>query len=172
MIVQEELEKLELHPVNIELGVAEIMEDISQKQYDELKVELYRDGLELMDDRKNILTEKVKNVIVEMIHYCDDKPKVKYSDYISERLQYDYTYISNVFSKVKGTTIRQFIINNKVEKVKELLLYDELNIKEISFRLHYSSVAHLSGQFKKITGFSPYSFKIMNHKRTVALECL
>lgn len=127
-------------------------------------------GLELLDDKKSILIERIKSVIIEMIHYSDEVPKVNYSDYISQKLDYDYTYLSNVFSEVKGTTIQQFIINHKIEKVKELLLYDELNLTEISYRLHYSSVAHLSNQFKKVTGLSPTFFKTLKSKRVLNLE--
>jgi AraC-like DNA-binding protein len=128
--------------------------------------------LELLDDKRSILIEKIKNVITELIHYSDELPRVNYSDYISEKLGYDYTYLSNIFSEVKGTTIQQFIIINKIERVKELLLYDELNLTEIAYKLHYSSVAHLSNQFKKITGLSPSFFKQLKQKRKGNLENL
>ncbi len=170
MMVKEELKKLGLHYVIVELGTVEILEDITQKQHDELKVNLHKSGLELLDDKKSILIEKIKAVIVEMIHYADELPKVNYSDYISEKLHYDYTYLANVFSEVKGITIQQFIIIHKIEKVKELLLYDELNLTEISYKLHYSSVAHLSNQFKKITGLSPSFYKQLKQKRKLNLE--
>jgi AraC-like DNA-binding protein len=172
IVVQEELEKLGLHPVNVELGEVEIPKDITPDQREQLKANLIQTGLELMDDKKNLLVEKVKNVIIEMIHFCDDLPKVNCSDYISERLQYDYSYLSNIFSEVKGTTIKQFIINHKIEKVKELLLYDEHNLTEISYRLQYSSVAHLSNQFKKITGHSPQVFRNMNQQHMGAVQSL
>jgi AraC-like DNA-binding protein len=126
--------------------------------------------LELLDDKRGILIERIKNVIIEMIHYMDEIPKVNYSDYISEKLGYDYTYLSNVFSEVKGVTIQQFIILHKIEKVKELLLYDELSLTEIAHKLHYSSVGHLSNQFKKITGLSPTYFKQLKEKRVQNLE--
>lgn len=125
-----------------------------------------------MEDRKAILIEKIKNVIIEMIHYSDELPNVNYSDYISEKVGYDYTYLSNMFSEVKGITIQHFIITHKIEKVKELLLYDELNLTEISYRLHYSSVAHLSNQFKKITGLTPSYYKKLKKKRRGNLEDL
>jgi AraC-like DNA-binding protein len=128
--------------------------------------------LGLMYDEKNILIEKIKTVIVEMIHYADELPNVNYSDYISEKVGYDYTYLSNIFSEVKGTTIQHYIITHKIEKIKELLLYDELNLSEISYRLHYSSVAHLSNQFKKITGLTPTFFKELKNKRRSNLEDL
>ncbi|MEO6305248.1 MAG: AraC family transcriptional regulator [Bacteroidia bacterium] len=164
--VKEELKKLGLHFIIVDLGEIEIMEDISAEQREQLKSALLLSGLELMDDKKAVLIEKIKNVIIEMIHYSDIVPKMNYSDYISEKLKYDYTYLSNIFSEVKGITIQQFIIIHKIEKVKELMHYAELNLTEISFKLHYSSVAHLSNQFKKITGFSPSQFQLLkDHKR-------
>ncbi len=165
MLVKEELLKLGLHHVSIDLGVVEILEDITEQQYSKLKINLLKSGLELLDDKKSILIDKIKNVVIEMIHYSDELPKINYSDYISEKLNYDYTYLSNIFSEVKGITIQQFIIVHKIEKVKELLLYDELNLTEISYKLHYSSVAHLSNQFKKITGLSPSFYKQLKQKR-------
>ncbi len=170
MMVKEELKKLGLHYTTIDLGMVEIMEDITEKQREKLRDNLLRSGLELLDNKKSILIEKIKNVITEMIHYSDEIPVVNYSDYISEKLKYDYTHLSNIFSEVKGITIQQFIIINKIEKVKELLLYDELNLTEIAHKLHYSSVGHLSNQFKKITGLSPSFFKQLKHKRKGNLE--
>lgn len=170
MMVKEELKKLGLHYVLVDLGTVEIMEDITPEQHELLKINLLKSGLELLDDKKSILIEKIKNLITEMIHYSDDLPDVNYSDYISEKLKYDYTYLANVFSEVKGITIQQYIIIHKIEKVKELLLYDELNLTEISYKLHYSSVAHLSNQFKKVTGLSPSYFKKLKQKRDDNLE--
>ena len=166
MAVKEELNKLGLHFIVVDLGEVEIMEDLTADQHDELKAALSASGLELMDDKKSILIEKIKNVITEMIHYSEESLKVNYSDFISEKTGYDYTYLSNLFSMVKGITIQQFIIIHKIEKAKELLLYDELNLTEISYKLHYSSVAHLSNQFKKVTGLSPSQFKqLKDYKR-------
>jgi AraC-like DNA-binding protein len=170
MMVKEELKKLNLHFVVVDLGVVEILEDITAEQKEELRISLLRSGLELLDDKKSILIEKIKNVIVEMIHYTDEVPKINYSEYLSAKLNYDYTYLSNIFMEVKGITIQQFIIINKIERVKELILYDELNLTEISYKLHYSSVAHLSNQFKKITGLSPSVFKQLKNKRKSNLE--
>jgi AraC-like DNA-binding protein len=170
MMVKEELKKLGLKYVIVDLGMVEIMEDITAGQREQLKINLLRSGLELLDNKKSILIEKIKNVITEMIHYSDELPKVNYSDYISEKLDYDYTYLANIFSEVKGITIQQFIITHKIEKVKELLLYDELNLTEISHKMHYSSVAHLSNQFKKVTGLSPSFYKQMKQKRKYNLE--
>lgn len=170
MIVKEELNKLGLRYVNVDLGVVDVMEDFSSSQREQLKLNLLKSGLELLNDKKSILIEKIKNVITEMIHYSDELPKINYSDFISEKLNYDYTYLSNIFSEVKGITIQQFIIIHKIEKVKELLLYDELTLTEIAYQLHYSSVSHLSKQFKKVTGLSPTFYKQLKQKRKGNLE--
>jgi len=172
MMVREELKKIGLRYVNVDLGMVEVLEDITQNQLRQLKKNLLRIGLELLENRKAILIEKVKNVIIEMIHYSDELPKINYSDYISEKLKYNYNYLSNSFSEVKGITIQQFIILHKIEMVKELILYNELNLSEISNKLHYSSLAHLSKQFKKVTGLSPSFFKHLKQKRKNTLENL
>ena len=163
MMVRNEFDRLGLRYSLIELGFVELPDDITQQQHDELKKNLQQSGLEVLDDKRSILIEKIKNVITEMIHHTDALPKTNYSEYISEKLNYDYTYLANTFSEVKGITIQQFIILNKVEKVKELLLYDELNLTEIAYKLHYSSVGHLSNQFKKVTGLSPSFYKKLKH---------
>lgn len=170
MMVQEELKNLGIRYMTVDLGVAEIFEDIDETLFNQLRVSLLRSGLELLDDKRSILIEKIKNVIVEMIHYSDELPDTNYSDYISSKLGYDYTYLANIFSEVKGTTIQQFIIMHKIEKAKELLIYDELNLTEIAYKLHYSSVAHLSNQFKKITGLTPSFYKKLKEKRKGNLE--
>lgn len=172
MLVKSELEKLGLTCTSVDLGVVEIKEDISKEKLEIFNKNLKKAGLELLDDSKNILVEKIKSVIVEMIHYADEVPRVNDSDYISEKLNYDYTYLSNTFSEVKGITIQQYIILHKIEKVKELLLYDELSLTEIAYKLHYSSVAHLSNQFKKITGLTPTYFKSLKEKKLKNLEDL
>jgi len=170
MTVKEELNNLGLHYVIVDLGSVEILEDITKEQREILKENLQKSGLELLDDKKAILIEKIKNVIIEMIHYSDELPKINYSEYISKKLKYDYTYLSNLFSEVKGITIQHYIIINKIERVKELLLYDELDLTEISYKLQYSSVAHLSNQFKKVTGLTPTYFKSLQEKKRIALE--
>jgi len=170
MIVKEELKKLGLHYVTVNLGEVDIMEDITKLQREKIKIALLKSGLELMDDKKAMLIEKIKNVIVEMIHYADDLPKTKFSNYLSDKLNYDYTYLSNLFSETEGTTIEHFILLHKIERVKELILYDELNLTEISYKMNYSSVAHLSNQFKKITGLTPSFFKSLKHKKRSVLE--
>lgn len=170
MVVKEELQKLGLHFIVVDLGEIEIMEEISDLQREKLKTALLNSGLELMDDKRAVLIEKIKNVIVEMVHYSDELPRINYSDYISEKLNYDYTYLSNLFSEIKGITIQQFIIVHKIERVKELLFYDELNLTEISYRMQYSSVAHLSNQFKKVTGLTPTAFKQLRLKHRSTIE--
>lgn len=170
MAVKEELKKLGLHFIVVDLGEVEIMENLSPPQHEQLKLALFKSGLELMDDKRSVLIERVKNVITDLIHHSDDLPKVNYSDFISEKLSYDYNYLSNLFSEVKGITIQQFIILNKIERAKELLLYDEHSLTEISYKLHYSSVAHLSNQFKKITGVTPSYYKQMKDKKRNPIE--
>lgn len=170
LAVKEVLQKLGLHFVVVDLGEVDIMEDLSAEQRVQLKEGLLQSGLELMDDKRAVLIERVVNAITEMIHYTDESPKVNYSDYLSDKLGYDYTYMSNVFSEVKGITIQQFIIVNKIERVKEYLIYDELNLTEISYKLHYSSVAHLSNQFKKITGLTPSNYRKLKDKKRSPIE--
>ncbi|MEO6851522.1 MAG: AraC family transcriptional regulator [Mucilaginibacter sp.] len=159
MIVRQELKKLSLHCVIVELGEIEILGNISQIQVDNLNTALLKYGLELMDSRKSILIEKIKKVIVELVHYTDEPEKINFSDYLSEKLNHNYTYLANLFSETVGINIEHYIITHKIERVKELLVYDELSLTEISYKLHYSSVAHLSNQFKKITGLTPSHFK-------------
>lgn len=170
MLVKEELKKLGLHFIVVELGEVEVMETLTAETLNKLKSALMVSGLELMDDKKSVLIEKIRNVITELIHYSEELPKVNYSDFLSQKLDYDYTYLSNIFSEIKGITIQQFIIINKIERVKELLMYEELNLTEISHKMHYSSVAHLSNQFKKITGLSPSHYMQLKDKRRKPLE--
>ena len=165
MVVKAELDKLGLNYGVVDLGEVDVKENVTLQQYELLKGALLKSGLELMDDKKAMLIEKIKNVIIEMVHYTDELPKTKNSDYISYKLKHDYTYLANLFSEATGTTIEHFIIAHKIERVKELIIYDELNLTEIAFRLHYSSVAHLSNQFKKITGLSPSQFKQLKDKK-------
>ena len=172
MVVKSELDKLGLNYGVVDLGEVEIKENLSEDKREKLKTALLKSGLELMDDKKAILVEKIKNVIIEMVHYEDELPKTNFSDYLSEKLDYNYTYLANLFSETKGVTIEHFMILHKIEKVKELLFYDELTLSEIAWKLHYSSVAHLSHQFKKITGLTPSFFKSLKDKRRSTLENL
>jgi len=170
MIVKSELTKLGLDYSAVNLGEAEISGGLSKEQRDLLDVALRKSGLELMDDKKNILVEKVKIVIIELVHYTDEQIKVNLSDYLAEKLLHNYTYLANIFSEVKGMTIEKFYLYHKIEKVKELLIYDELSLSEIAYRLHYSSLAHLSNQFKKMTGLTPSDFKKLKNKKRSTLE--
>jgi len=170
MVVKAELEKLGIQDVDVKIGEADIMEEISPRQVDQLDIALRKSGLLLMDNKKSILVEKIKNSIIELVHYTDDQIRSNLSDYLSEKLNYDYTYLANLFSEVKGITIEKFYLTHKIEKVKELIVYDELNLTEIAYKLHYSSVAHLSNQFKKYTGLTPSHFKKLKNKRRGTLE--
>ena len=172
MMVKQELKRLNITYAVVDLGVVEILEDISPEKREMLKANLLKSGLELLDDNNSIIIERIQNLVVEMIHYSDEFPKINYSAYISQKLGYDYTYLSNLFARVKGITLQNYIMQHKIERVKELLLYDELNLTEISYLLQYSSVAHLSNQFKKITGLTPSYFKKIKQGRSVNLENL
>jgi len=170
MMVKEVLRNLGLHFIVVDLGEVEIMEIITTEQREQLKKELLDIGLELMDDKRAILIEKIKNAVVEMVHHSDTELRVNFSYYLSEKLHHDYTYMANLFSEVQGTTIEHFIIAHKIEKIKELIIYGELNITEIAWKMNYSSVAHLSNQFKKATGLSPSHFKNLKDKRRSPIE--
>ena len=165
MIVASELEKLGIHFKNLILGEVELINHISQEQLDALDIELRRSGLELIVDKRAKIIEKIKNIIIEQIHYSEEDLKINFSELLSEQLNYQYKYLSNLFSEMHGTTIENFIIKQKIERVKELLVYNELNLSEIAWKLNYSSVQHLSNQFKKVTGLTPTFFKNMKYKR-------
>jgi len=167
--VKYELEKIGLHHTKVELGETEIMEELSAEQRYILSTSLKDIGLELLDDKKNIMVERIKSIIIELVHYNEDQIKTNLSDYLSEKLNHNYTYLSNLFSEIKGTTIEKYYLSNKIERVKELLVYDDLNLTEIAWKLHYSSVAHLSNQFRKMTGLTPSHFKNLRNKNRGAL---
>lgn len=170
MAVKDELKKLGLHFMVVDLGEVDIMENITAEQREQLKTALLNSGLELMDDKRAVLIEKIKNVIIEMVHHSDELIKINFSDFLSEKLNHNYTYLANLFSEVQGTTIEQFLISHKIERIKELIIYGELNITEIAWKMNYSSVAHLSNQFKKVTGLSPSHFKQLKDKRRSPIE--
>ncbi len=170
MAVKEELKKLGLHYIVVDLGEVDIMETLSVDQKEKLQTGLRSVGLELMDDKMAILIEKIKNIIIEQVHHSDGENLVNFSTYLSEKLDHNYTYLANLFSESLGTTIEQFMILHKVERIKELIIYNELNITEIAWKMNYSSVAHLSNQFKKITGLSPSHFKKLKDKMRKPIE--
>jgi len=171
MVVKAELEKLNLHPVNIALGEVILEEkELQKEQQENLDDALKAVGFELIDDRKSKLIEQIKTFVIDTIHYADEQPKKKYSELLSQHLHHDYSHLSNLFSQVEGITIEQYIINQKIEKVKELLMYDELSLSQIALQLGYSSTAHLSTQFKKLTGFTPSQFKQMGRQSRRSLD--
>lgn len=170
LAVEGALLKTGLSPVSVGLGEVEISGTISGDQKSRLKILLAQWGLELLDDKRSILVERIKNTVVEMVHYSDEDTKVNFSDYLKERLDHDYCYMSGLFSETQGTTIEQFIIAHKVERIKELIIYDELSISQIAWKMNYSSVAHLSNQFKKVTGLSPSKFKHLKVKQRNPIE--
>jgi AraC-like DNA-binding protein len=172
MLVKEELKAIGLKFLSISLGEVELLEPIKPHDRELIRVALLKSGLELMDDKKSIIIEKIKDIIIEMVHYEDELPKVNFSDFLSEKLNYSYTYLANLFSETEGTTIEHFIIIHKIERVKELIIYDELSLTEIADKLHYSSISHLSNQFKKITGLTPSFFKSLKDKKRSNLENL
>ncbi len=170
LVVASELEKLGLNFSNLLLGEVEILDIISEEQIKALDVGLKKSGLELMGNKKSQLIEKIKSTIIEQIHYSEDDLRINFSEFLAEKLGYDYTYLSNLFSEVTGTNIQQFIIKHKIERAKELIIYDELNLSQIAWKLQYSSVQHLSNQFKKVTGLTPSHFKYLKEKRRNSLN--
>ena len=172
MLVKDALEHMGLHITSMSLGEVEVLEELSPEQREQIRETLLQSGLVLMDDKRAMLIAKIKAVIVEMIHYSDELPQVNFSNYIGEKLGYNYTHLANLFSETEGITIMQYILIHKIERVKELILYDELNLTEIAYKMNYSSVAHLSRQFKQITGLTPTFFKALKNKRRKPLEDL
>jgi len=170
IVVKEDLKRLGLHFIMIDLGEVEIMENISEEQREQIKIALLNSGFELLDSKRAVLIEKIKNIIIEMVHHSDELIKINFSNFLSEKLNHDYTYLANLFSAIQGMTIEQFIIAHKIERIKELIIYGELNITEIAWKMNYSSVAHLSNQFKKMTGLTPSHFKKMKDQRRNPIE--
>ncbi len=169
--VQGELAKVGLDPLDVQLGEVELKSVASPKQLEKLKSALLKLGFELIDDNKSRLINKIKKVIIDHVHYSKEgRLKVNFSDYLSSKLNKDYHYLSNLFSELEGITIEKFMINQRIEKVKELLVYDELSLSEIADQLGYSSVAHLSSQFKKVTGLTPSYFKRVREVKRKSLD--
>jgi AraC-like DNA-binding protein len=172
MVVKAAAEELKIPYSSVELGFIEVNDKLSESVLEKFRIKLLKSGLEVLDDKRSILIEKIKNVIIEMVHYSDELPKVNFSNYLSEKLHYDYTYLSNLFTEVKGTTIQEYIIMHKIEKAKELIMYNEMSIADIAYTLNYSSAAHFSTQFKKVTGLTPSFFKKLKKQRESDLEDL
>lgn len=170
MVVQNVFESLGYPPFHIALGEVETINSIDIENIEKLKIKLQNLGFELIDDTKGRIIEKIKNTIVLLIHHNTDGIKINYSDYIESQLNKDYSYLSSLFSEVEGTTIEKYIIHQKIEKVKELLVYDELTLSEIAFKMGYSNVAYLSSQFKKVTGLTPSHFKQVKENKRKPLD--
>jgi AraC-like DNA-binding protein len=170
MVVENELIKFGLHPINVELGEVIVSEELSQTQKKQLNQVLLSFGFVLIDDKKSRIIEKIKNAIIELVRYSEEQLKTNLSEHISSQLNHDYNYLSNLFSEVEGATIEQYFIAQKIEKVKELLVYDELSLSEIALQMNYSSVSHLSKQFKKVTGFTPTYFKQLKERKRIPIE--
>ena len=170
MVVRDELTNLGIKHLIVELGEVELIDDMTPELHDKLKAALLKSGLELLDDKKSVFIQKIKNIIIDLVHYSEEPLSINLSEYLSQKLNHDYTYLANLFSEVQGTTIGHFMIAHKIERVKELLVYNELNLTEIAYQMHYSSVAHLSAQFKKVTGLTPTHFKLIKVKRLLMLE--
>lgn len=170
MVVKSKLEKLGLQYNYVKIGEAKIIGDIPPEVQEQLEVELKEVGLYLIDNKRTILVERIKNKIIELVHFRDEELKVNLSDYLSDKLNYNYTYLSNVFYEENGVSIERFYLTHKIEKVKEMIIYDEFNISEIAWKMNYSSVAHLSNQFKKYTGLTPTQFKNLNNRQRDTLE--
>ena len=163
-IVEYELKKLGIKDFTVHSGEAEIRDNISEEQLEIFKLSIQNLGLELIDDKTSIIIEKIKNIIVELVYQHEEAPKINFSDHLVKKLGYDYKYLSNLFSASQGISIEKFLIKQRVERVKEMLIYNDISINEISYKLNYSSVAHLSGQFKKETGLTPSYFKQLHNK--------
>lgn len=170
LFVESALVQNQIKYFNIELGEITISKETPEDKIESLSKTLHNSGLEIMSDKNSILIERIIHVVIEMVHYSKEIPKYKFSNYLSEKLNQDYAKLSMLFSKTKGMTIEHFIILHKIEKIKELIMYDELTLSEISDKLHYSSIAHLSQQFKKITGLTPSFYKAMPKKNRINLE--
>lgn len=169
-LVKTELEKLKLHYLQVNLGEVEIKETLTPEQLTQLNSELLKSGLSLINDHKSIIVEQIKNTVIELIHHTEGQIKTNFSDYLSQKLNHDYTYLANLFSENQGMTIEHFLLSHRIEKVKELLGYNEMNITEIAFKLHFSSSAHLSNQFKKMTGLTPSDYKHLKLQERTSLE--
>jgi AraC-like DNA-binding protein len=170
MVVQNELNKSGLTTKSIKLGEVVLTVAPTQEQKEALNHSLNQLGFEIIDDKKSRIIEQIKNIIIDLVHYHDNNTKVNLSEVLSTQLHHEYTYLSNLFSEIEGTTIEKYFIAQKIEKVKELLVYDELSLSEIAFRLNYSSVAYLSNQFKKVTGLTPSHFKSIREDKRKPLD--
>ena len=172
MVVKAEFEKLGLQTISVELGEVDIQNTITKDQKNDLLIRLHALGFDLIDDKKSKIIEKIKTLIIDLVHHKNNELKTNLSDYLALQLNHDYNWLSNLFSEVENTTIEKYFISQKIEKVKELIIYNELSLSEIADILNYSNVAHLSNQFKKVTGFTPTYFKQLKNKKRIQIENL
>jgi len=172
IVVKEEIEKLGLHPKKVELGEADVKEKVSAEKQKKLNSAIKKAGLELVHNKEGVLLEKIKKEIIEYVYHLEEKPDEKFSRRLSKKLNYSYSYLANFYSAMQATTIEQSIISLKIERAKEYILFNELTLSEIAYKLHYSSVAHLSSQFKKVTGLTPSHFKLLKKARRVVIQQL
>lgn len=170
MFVKHELTKLGINYSSVNLGVIDLSGNLTLFQQENLKNSLAKYGLELLSDKRTILIEKIKSIVIEMIYYTDDRINVKHSYILSEKLNLNYNYLAKIFSEDQGITIEKYIIHQKIERIKELMMYGELNMTQIACKLNYSSVAHLSLQFKKTTGYTPSDFRLLKGNRRIGVE--
>lgn len=170
VVVKDALEELAISPIKVELGEIETKEDVSNEVKKELNRKIKKAGLELLEKKQGILIEKIRKVAIDYVHKSDEKPNIKFSYLLSSKLNHSYTYLSNFFSEVEATTIEQFVIALKIERIKELIIFGEDTLSEIAHKLHYSSVAHLSTQFKKVTGLTPSHFRALKEKRRITIQ--
>jgi AraC-like DNA-binding protein len=170
VVVKTALEDLGIDSIKVELGEIVTREDVSDDEKKKLNHELKKVGLELLEKKQGVLIEKIRKVMVDYVYKSDDKPNTKFSVLLSEELNYSYTYLANFFSEIEATTIEQFIISMKIERAKELILFGDDTLSEIADKLHYSSVAHLSNQFKKVTGLTPTHFKNLKENRRITIQ--
>jgi AraC family transcriptional regulator len=170
IVVEQELQKLGIKGGKVTLGELETAEEIPKSKLEQLRNNLDAVGFELLNNSKQQLIEKIKNIIVKQVHYSEEEQQHNLSDILSKALHKDYSYLSSLFSQVEGITIEKYLINQKIEKVKEYIIYDELSLSEIAYKLGYSSVAHLSNQFKKVTGLTPSHFKTLGQNKRKPLD--
>jgi YesN/AraC family two-component response regulator len=170
IVLKDALEELDITPVKVELGEVETKEDLTTEEKEKLNSIIKKAGLELLEKKQGVIIEKIRKEIIDYVYNTEEKPLLSFSVLLGEKLNHSYTYLANVFSEVEATTIEQYLISLKIERIKELIILEEYTLSEIAYKLHYSSVAHLSNQFKKITGLSPSHFKKLKEKRRQTIQ--
>ncbi len=172
VVIKDALQELDILPVKVEMGEIETKEDLSEDEKKILNSKIRKAGLELLETKQGILIEKIKKTVVDYVYHSEEKENINFSDLLSKKLNYSYGYLANFFSEVEANTIEQYVISMKIERIKEMIMFEEFTLTEIAYKLHYSSVAHLSAQFKKVTGLTPSHFKSLKKKRRIAIQNL